>query len=291
MIGIGPALRKAREHRGRSLEETARDTMIRPDVLAALEEERFEELPGDVYVRGFLRSYSQYLGLSPDKVLAAYSKEVGSDIPPPILGPVDPGEEEPILRPRQTGSWIVALGIALSVFLLAAALGLLSNAASTPDPAPLPTAIESPEPPTPVSLSLLARARVNASIIVDGKQEFLGVLQELEARDYRKVDEITVSFDRGAVVELKVNGRDLGMPGSPDVPYEATFTGEGTLPGEPVAEVSPVAGESPVAAAPTTRREERQARREDRQSRRQDRKTRGEERTREREEPSPSPSV
>src|SRR5437660_7898674 len=57
---------------GKSLEEASRDTKIKPDYLQALEKESFESLRGDVYVRGFLRSYSSYLGLDPDKVITAY---------------------------------------------------------------------------------------------------------------------------------------------------------------------------------------------------------------------------
>src|SRR2546423_4099674 len=68
--GIGQALRKARVERGKSIEEASRETRIRAEYLHALERERFDVLPGDVYVRGFLRSYSNYLGLDPDKVLA-----------------------------------------------------------------------------------------------------------------------------------------------------------------------------------------------------------------------------
>src|SRR5438477_12466499 len=68
--GIGQALRKARVERGKSIEEASRETRIRAEYLQALERERFDVLPGDVYVRGFLRSYSSYLGLDPKKVLA-----------------------------------------------------------------------------------------------------------------------------------------------------------------------------------------------------------------------------
>ena len=74
MIGVGSALRKARERRGITLDAASRDTKLHIDQLRALEAEDFEALLGDVYVRGSLRTYSQYLGLSPDKVVAAYDR-------------------------------------------------------------------------------------------------------------------------------------------------------------------------------------------------------------------------
>src|SRR5207248_1278222 len=75
--GIGSTLRKARLLRGKTIAEASRETLIRADYLQALERERFEALLGDVYVRGFLRSYSTYLGLDPDGVLRLYSRRFG----------------------------------------------------------------------------------------------------------------------------------------------------------------------------------------------------------------------
>src|SRR2546425_7719550 len=75
--GIGPALRKARLLRGKSIEEASRETRIRAEYLKALEGERFDALLGEVYVRGFLRSYSSYLGLDSDKVLTVYNRHFG----------------------------------------------------------------------------------------------------------------------------------------------------------------------------------------------------------------------
>ena len=69
---LGEMLRSAREERGIDRSRVERETRIRERHLAALERGAFEELPGEVYARGFLRSYSRYLGLDPDTVLARY---------------------------------------------------------------------------------------------------------------------------------------------------------------------------------------------------------------------------
>jgi hypothetical protein len=71
--GIGPALRRARLLRNKSIEEASRETRIRAEYLQAMERERFDDLLGDVYVRGFLRTYSSYLGLDAEKVVAIYA--------------------------------------------------------------------------------------------------------------------------------------------------------------------------------------------------------------------------
>ena len=82
--GIGRALRKARLRRGKSLEVASRETRVKPEYLQALEAESFDVLLGDVYVRGFLRSYARYLGLNPQKVVSAYERVYGRPTPASI---------------------------------------------------------------------------------------------------------------------------------------------------------------------------------------------------------------
>jgi cytoskeletal protein RodZ len=60
---IGNSLREARLRQGYELPRVEADTKIRAKYLRALEEEHFEVLPGETYVKGFLRTYAEYLGL------------------------------------------------------------------------------------------------------------------------------------------------------------------------------------------------------------------------------------
>lgn len=69
---VGSRLREAREQQGLSLEQAEETTRIRRVFLEALEEERFDVLPGDVYARGFIRNYAQFLGLDPQELLASF---------------------------------------------------------------------------------------------------------------------------------------------------------------------------------------------------------------------------
>lgn len=61
----GEYLKKVRESRGVSLEEIARATKLKGDLLKALEEEDYESLPKDVYLSFIIKIYAQYLGLNP----------------------------------------------------------------------------------------------------------------------------------------------------------------------------------------------------------------------------------
>ncbi len=68
----GASLRRARIRRGLDLSEIANVTKINPTYLQFLEEERFEDLPAPVYVRGFLNAYLRCCGVDPAIPVPAY---------------------------------------------------------------------------------------------------------------------------------------------------------------------------------------------------------------------------
>lgn len=75
MSELGTLLVRAREARGLTLQDAERDTRISRRYLQALESEQFEAIPAPVYARGFLRSYSQYLGLDPQEMLDRFPRD------------------------------------------------------------------------------------------------------------------------------------------------------------------------------------------------------------------------
>ena len=77
--GIGSTLRDAREAQGRSIEDVALTLRARVSQLDALERESFHSFGGDVYAKGFLRSYAIELGLDPAPLLDTFRREVSHD--------------------------------------------------------------------------------------------------------------------------------------------------------------------------------------------------------------------
>jgi cytoskeletal protein RodZ len=116
MESIGTWLRHEREVRGVSLEEVADATRIPVQSLASIEDGRFDELPGEVFVKGFLRSYARAVGLRGDDVLARYSIEVRARDVKPIAVRVSIPPQD---RGRRFG-----LAIALVVFGILATLAI-----------------------------------------------------------------------------------------------------------------------------------------------------------------------
>lgn len=70
--GVGETLRSKREELGYSFEHIENETKIRAKFIEALENEDYKTIPGEAYVKGFLKAYAELLGLSGDEVLLAY---------------------------------------------------------------------------------------------------------------------------------------------------------------------------------------------------------------------------
>jgi hypothetical protein len=87
---IGNSLREARLRQGLDFPEIEQRTKIRGKYLRALEEEQFDSLPGQTYVKGFLRSYSEYLGLDGQLYVDEFNSRYVT------------GEEEPPISPRRS---------------------------------------------------------------------------------------------------------------------------------------------------------------------------------------------
>ena len=72
MSSIGNILRTERETQGRTLTEVSKAVYIKTKYLSALEEENFAAIPGEVYVKRFIRAYASYLGMDGEELVAQY---------------------------------------------------------------------------------------------------------------------------------------------------------------------------------------------------------------------------
>jgi cytoskeletal protein RodZ len=90
MESIGQYLRRNREERAMSVEEVSRATRIPVGNLERLENDHFDDLPGEVFVRGFLKAYARALSIPVDDVLARYtsSRRVAWVTPLPMTSPI-----------------------------------------------------------------------------------------------------------------------------------------------------------------------------------------------------------
>lgn len=126
---VGRWLRQERELRQISLEELAQTTRIPLKMLQHLEEDRHEQLPGEVFARGFLRSYAKAVGIPEVEAVErwTHTRRPSSASPAPIAAAtITPPE-----RSRRFGI-AIALVILLILFTLALSIVLRPRHRDTP---------------------------------------------------------------------------------------------------------------------------------------------------------------
>jgi len=159
---IGSSLRSAREQRKLDLGDVEQATHIRVRYLQALEDERFEVLPGPAYVKGFLRTYADHLGLDGLQFLEEYNNRFPAADAPELVPLVR-------VRPRRrlVGARLVVIPVvvAIGVFIWRmASSGGHEQPASVPAPVHVaantvkrqPTASPAAPPPQTARFDLVA---------------------------------------------------------------------------------------------------------------------------------------
>lgn len=98
VASFGERLKKEREKRGMTLEDVAGVTKISVRNLRALEQEKFDQMPGGIFNRGFVRSYARHLGLDDEQVVADYMEAAGESVPAPDVSNGAPVPNNPPIQ-------------------------------------------------------------------------------------------------------------------------------------------------------------------------------------------------
>lgn len=255
-IGIGDALREARESQGRSQADAAQSLRVRTDYVEALETEQFDVFGADTYARGHLRNYATWLGLDPTEVLALYDRYVRREDQTAhhiADAPVSLQAREPLPQ------WVLVLGAAVAVLAAVALVGMLGD--RNPDPAevsiadetsptPDPTATDEPAEPTTepaeetpatptfdgVEMLLVFEGRSWMRISVDGQPHPRSetTIEAGETIELQASETVEVRYGNAGAVLVEVNGTDFGRAGGNGEVVEVTYGPEG-----PVTEEAP----------------------------------------------------
>jgi cytoskeleton protein RodZ len=253
--GIGDTLRDAREAQGRSIEEAAHALRLRSAQLRALEDEQFDGFGGDVYARGFLKSYALELGLDPAPLLDTYREQVSGEDPVAAAPLMAPGGASRGRTPRAAPpGWIawVLVGVLilaglgfLGQFVGSRAPDVASSEPTSPPVAPVdgdadeqdadgqdepePTETEDPEPPAPegIELFLALEAESWMRVTVDGTVVYEQVAPAGETLPVNGEDSVTVRYGNAGGVRVEFNGEDLGAPGARGSVVEVEYTPDG----------------------------------------------------------------
>jgi cytoskeleton protein RodZ len=229
---IGNTLREARVRRNLTLQQVEEDIKIRVKYVQAMENEDWDVMPGATYVKGFLRTYSTYLGLDPDVIIGEFRTRAMA----PSAEHHEPfGGSSVIGKPHshRGRNTIVIVAIVCLIALAAIyALGL-RNSAGNDEPTTNPDAlgIGSPSPsasptPKPSASSTAIPAWQKNLVKIEGKDGdcwmevrrnnstgvvlFSGTLKKSDTKKFKGKD-IWMSLGAPANVRLNVQGKDVKL--------------------------------------------------------------------------------
>jgi len=244
----GELLRRERERRSLTQLHIAEELHLDARVVAAIEDNRFEELGPAVYARGHLRQYAALLGLSPQLIIERYEAIAGrQEIPAPIpasvvSAPVDM-ERRSLAGPLWSGVGLIALTLGWWLWSTVSTPGdpmqsavpdeAVSEAGSLPSTLPLEPA-DSPEPavqpPPPVSNAVPAptastpapgevRLRLQFNDAswtevydVTGKRLMFGLGESGKVSTLSGAPPIRVTLGKASAVTVQVNDRPVVVP-------------------------------------------------------------------------------
>ena len=249
MQTIGERLEEARKRKGISIREASEATKIRSDYLHKLESNSFDLNLPEIYVRGFLRNYANYLKLNADKILTDYqtlapnegrasrreNREIygrldlgqatrqtaeaapaaeGAEASAVVTAPARPS------FPASAGAGATPIdpallmkgGLAVGALILVVAIGFGIRAISS-GPAKPAMEIKAAAQQT---ITLIARDTVRVKLVqeLDGTELFQGTLIKGESRTFTKRGSLLLTATAQENVEIEINGKRVANSNS-----------------------------------------------------------------------------
>jgi len=265
MGAFGDRLRREREMRGITLDEISESTKIARRHLEALEKERFEQLPGGVFNKGFVRAYARFLGIDEDQAVADYAAASHEQPETEDKFPLEIHEEpDRDLNPRRSYLPVVFAIAALIGVLVGYFFWLKSKPASSGPAAPSQQASPAPETPpqsttpseTPLPQStpqatvtpapvkpqtekkpaektfpVVIRAKEDSwvSIMADGKPVIERVLAADRSKVVKAGRQIILKTGNAGGIDVSFNGKPVGALGNENETRTLTFSAAGLV--------------------------------------------------------------
>lgn len=244
MQTVGELLRAERLKKDLSIKDVESAISIRALYLNAIEEGNYAIIPGEVYLKGFIRNYATFLGLDPQEVMEIYRQNKGQ------ASESEQAESQPAqvpVPPAGGGSWKKWVSAAIGAAAVVAGLSWWSSQTPSPAPPPQPpsanqqqtgqantqpnpapgTAAQSATPAKPaakVVVSAKYSAQCWTQITADGKQIYEGTPKSGESMTWEAANRLSAKFGNAGVVDLVYNGAPVGKIGGNGEVVVKTFT-------------------------------------------------------------------
>lgn len=284
--GIGTILREAREAKQLTVSQVEEKTNIRANYLDAIEKEDFSKTPGEVFVKGIIRTYGNFLGLDGNALVGMYkAQRAGLPLEKIAASEGAIRENKSVkmnISLKQKRDWGTGNGFSLSNlelpmkqlamgFAAIALLGIMyfavpkviaifsksSETVTTAVQTNKPEETEKTEKPVltdKVEVVIEANGKCWTEVYGDGREVFAGMLNAGDRKVYNAKDKLVIKYGNIGVVKITVNGQVVDLKGEHGVATKTYAVGqpvEATAEGDKVVEktIEPVknaAVKSPV---------------------------------------------
>jgi transcriptional regulator with XRE-family HTH domain len=236
---IGSSLRQARQRGGLELSDVERETRIRSRYLRALEEDRFDLIPGRAYAKGFLRTYADFLGLDADRFVEELAARLPDEHEEARLTPTPAGRRRRISAPALLASLVVVIAAAVILAALGGKRGSKHRASPPPGPAP-GAAVRKPPPapkppPHPQVATLVLRASAGRCWIEAdagssaGRRLYYSTLEQGQSLRLTQ-KRIWLRLGAPSALSATLNGKPVALPQTQS-PVDLLVTTSGVQPG------------------------------------------------------------
>ncbi|MEN6411164.1 MAG: RodZ domain-containing protein [Veillonellales bacterium] len=254
MQTVGQALRSEREKKNLTIKDIEAATSIRSLYINAIEEDNYKVIPGEVYLKGFIRNYANYLGLNGEEMVALY-RESQAPVEPepevPARKKVAPKKDTPVsLRTGGKGKW-AAVGV-VAVCLAGIIWWAAGNKIAEPQQ-PAPEAKSAPAAPVqPLPSAVPQQQATSASdksaatkpvavtakftdacwtlVKADGKEIYEGIPKTGETITWQAEKNIALQLGNAGAVDIVYNGQSVGKIGGKGEVVSKTFSANNAKP-------------------------------------------------------------
>lgn len=252
---VGAILKEARLAKGISLADAEKGTSIRSRYLQAVENDEYDKTPGEVFLKGIIRNYGNFLGLNGPELVNEYKASAAGMAAEAVrsqgirevdkvrlniqlkekrdIGSGTGRLEMPKLPMKQCLVGLAAVAVlAAGYFAIPATINYFKNmpkeeAKQTEPVKPAATAAVALDK---VTVDLEAEGDCWLEASADGKELFAGILHAKESKHFEAKDKLIVKYGNIGVVRIKVNGQPVDLKGEHGVAVKTYLRNAPTQP-------------------------------------------------------------
>ena len=227
MFEIGNSLREARVRRGIDFAQAELSTKIRGKYLRALEDEQFDVLPAETYVKGFLRTYAEYLGLDGQLYVDEFNSRFvsGEEHEPRVRRSA---ARAPQRRHRRIETNVVLVALAVIAIPTVIVISAWKASSGKPHATPPTTVVTHKTRYAPLLLLTPVRGSTHVAARVGnarGNVAFDGTIAQGDPARAIRGHRLWVQIDSPEDLKIEVRGKLVHVPGNKPAVIVVTPTG------------------------------------------------------------------